>query len=71
MTEQDIMQALTGVRHPARDDRDIVSLGMVNAVEVSEGKITVTLGFPKRRDPLTEDLVVSTRATLIREFPDM
>ena len=28
MTEQDIKQALTGVRHPARDDRDIVSLGM-------------------------------------------
>ena len=65
------MQALAGVRHPARDDRDIVSLGMVNAVELSEGKITVTLGFPKRRDPLTEYLVGSTRATLIREFPDM
>ena len=71
MTEQDIKQALAGVRHPARDDRDIVSLGMVNAVELSEGKITVTLGFPKRRDPLTEYLVGSTRATLIREFPDM
>ncbi len=71
MTEQDIKQALAGVRHPARDDRDIVSLGMVNDVEVSEGKITVTLGFPKRRDPLTEYLVGSTRATLIREFPDM
>ena len=69
MTEQDILQALTGVRHPGRNDRDIVDLGMVHAVEVADGKITVTLGFPRRRDPLTEYLVGSTRATLNREFP--
>ena len=69
MTEKDIMQALTAVRHPAKGDRDIVDLGMVHSVEAGEGKVTVTLAFPKRRDPLAEYLVGSTRATLTREFP--
>ena len=71
MTEQDILKALEDVRHPGRGDKDIVALGMVHAVEAGDGKITVTLGFPKRRDPLTEYLVGSTRATLNREFPDI
>ena len=69
MTEQEVLKALEGVRHPGRGDKDIVALGMVHAVEAAEGKVTVTLGFPKRRDPLTEYLVGSTRATLNREFP--
>ena len=69
MTEQEVLKALAGVRHPGRGDKDVVELGMVHAVETSESKITVTLGFPKRRDPLTEYLVGSTRATLNREFP--
>ena len=69
MTEQEVLKALAGVRHPGRDDKDIVGLGMVHAVETAGGRITVTLGFPKRRDPLTEYLVGSTRATLNREFP--
>lgn len=70
MTEQKILEILKGVKHPGRGDSDIVSLGMVHSVNISEGRLSVTLGFPKRRDPLTEYLIGSTRATLIRELPE-
>lgn len=69
MTEQDILQALTAVRHPGKGDKDIVALGMVHDISIDGNKVTVTLAFPKRRDPLTEYLVGSTRATLFRELP--
>ncbi len=69
MTQEEILQALREVHHPARQDRDIVDLGMVTNIEITTGKVTVTLGFPKRRDPLTEYLVGSTRAALIRHLP--
>ncbi|MDO5442964.1 MAG: Mrp/NBP35 family ATP-binding protein [Bacteroidia bacterium] len=69
MTEKDILQILSAVKHPAKGDKDIVSLGMVHGVEIGAGKVSVTLGFPKRRDPLTEYLVGSARAALYRELP--
>lgn len=69
MTETQILEILKSVKHPGRGDVDIVTLGMVHSVEIAEGHVTVTLGFPKRRDPLTEYLVGSTRAALIRELP--
>ena len=69
MTKEDILQALREVHHPGKGDRDIVDLGMVAEVDVTATHVTVTLGFPKRRDPLTEYLVGSTRAVLIRCLP--
>ena len=69
MTEQEILGALAEVQHPGKNSRSIVELGMVDAVSIEEGKVTVTLAFPKRRDPLTEYLVGSTRAAIIRNFP--
>ncbi len=69
MTEQEILNILTAVKHPAKGDKDIVALGMVHSVEIGDAKVCVTLAFPKRRDPLTEYLVGSTRATLVRELP--
>ena len=62
MTNEDVLKILRDVRHPARQDRDIVDLGMVQSIEGS----TVTLAFPKRRDPLAEYLIGATRAALIR-----
>ena len=62
MTEKDILKILSEVRHPARGDRDIVDLGMVHGVETKGGGVTVTLGFPKRRDPLAEYLIGAARA---------
>ncbi len=91
INKEDILQALREVHHPARQDRDIVDLGMVANVEIlpgeqaggsggnaprhnAEGEVTttvvaVTLAFPKRRDPLAEYLIGSTRAALVRHLP--
>lgn len=69
MTEKEILQFLQEVHHPARQDRDIVSLGMVHSVEIKGDEVTVTLAFPKRRDPLTEYIVGAVRAALVRHLP--
>lgn len=70
MTEKEIMNMLLEVVHPARGSKSIVELGMVDSIAVETDKVTVTLGFPKRRDPLTEYLVGAIRATLIRKLPE-
>ena len=69
MTEHDIYTFLRDVRHPGMQDRDIVDLGMVHSIEIGESSVTVTLAFPKRRDPLSEYLIGSARASLIRHLP--
>ena len=69
LTEHDIYTFLRDVHHPGMQDRDIVDIGMVHSVEVGEDKVTVTLAFPKRRDPLSEYLIGATRATLVRHLP--
>ena len=65
----DITNWLREVEHPAKGDKNIVDLGMVENIEVSEGGITVTLGFAKHRDPLAEYLIGSAKATIIRNAP--
>ena len=69
MNEKDILNALREVRHPAKGDRDIVELGMVGDIAVSGNKVSVTLCFPKHRDPLAEYLTGSAKAAVIRNFP--
>ena len=69
MTEKDIKAWLQEVTHPGKDDQDIVSLGMVESIDVSEGKVSVTLAFPKRPDPLKNYLTGAVRAAIYREAP--
>ena len=69
MTKEEIIEALKEVHHPGRSDKDIVSLGMVQSVESNEESVEVTLAFSKRRDPLAEYIIGSTRACLIRHLP--
>lgn len=69
MTKEEIIEALNEVHHPGRSDKDIVSLGMVQSVEIDGDSVTVTLAFSKRRDPLAEYIIGSTRACLIRHLP--
>jgi len=69
MVKEDILKILSEVTHPAKGDKDIVSLGMVHEVELEENRVVVVLAFSKRRDPLTEYLVGSTRAALVRSLP--
>lgn len=70
MNESDINKALVEVQHPAKGDRDIVELGMVEGISIDGNRVTVTLVFPKHRDPLAEYLTGSTKAAIIRHFPD-
>jgi Domain of unknown function DUF59. len=70
MTEQEILKLLTEVVHPGKGSKSIVELGMVEDIAAEDGKVTITLAFPKRRDPLTEYLIGSTRATIIRNLPE-
>ena len=69
MTKEEIIEALKEVHHPGRSDKDIVSLGMVQSVEIDSDNVTVTLAFSKRRDPLAEYIIGSTRACLVRHLP--
>ena len=68
MTTEQIKEFLKEVHHPAKEDRNIVELGMVQAVEIADGAVTVTLGFPKQRDPLKKYILGATQATLIRHL---
>ncbi len=68
MTAEEIKEYLREVHHPAKEDRDIVDLGMVQGIEIGDGSVVVTLGFPKQRDPLRKYIVGATRATLIRHL---
>ena len=69
MTKELVLQWLREVQHPGREDKDIVSLGMVSAVEITEGHVVVTLAFPKRPDPLKNYLVGAAQAAVYRNAP--
>ena len=58
------------MEHPAKADRNIVELGMVEDIEEGEGRIIVTLGFARHRDPLAEYLIGSAKAAVIRNAPE-
>ena len=70
MREEDILSALSEVQHPARDDKDIVSLGLVDRIGIDGTKVTVVLAFPKHPDPLKDYLAGAARASVIRHAPD-
>ena len=62
---------LFDVTHPGRGDKNIVELGLVDKVEIDGDKVTLTLAFPKHRDPLTEYLVGSAKAAIYRHAPEV
>lgn len=70
MNTDEIMGWLRQVEHPAKGDKNIVELGMVEDIETADRSITVTLGFAKHRDPLAEYLIGSAKAAIIRNAPD-
>ena len=63
------MNWLHEVEHPAKGDKNLVELGMIEKIEVEEGKVTIVLGFAKHRDPLAEYLIGSAKAAVIRNAP--
>ena len=69
MKANEVNKWLLEVEHPAKGDKNIVELGMVEKVGIEDGKVTVTLAFSKHRDPLAEYLIGSTKAAIIRNAP--
>lgn len=69
MNQNDIMQWLLEVQHPGQNDKSIVELGLVASVEVTAKDIHVTLGFPRKPDPLKNYLVGAVQACLYRHAP--
>ncbi len=69
MKVNEVNKWLFEIQHPAKGDRNVVELGMVENVTVEEGKVSVTLAFSKHRDPLAEYLIGSTKAAIIRNAP--
>ena len=69
MDQTDILQWLQEVQHPAKGDQSVVTLGMVDKIELADGSIHVTLAFPKRPDPLKNYLVGAVEACLYRNAP--
>ncbi len=69
MKENEIMKWLLEVEHPAKGDRNVVELGMVEKVEIEGNAVIVTLAFTKHRDPLAEYLIGSAKAAIIRNAP--
>ena len=69
MTKEQIYDMLREVIHPGKDDRDIVSLGMVKDVTVEGNKVKVTLSFGEHRDPLADYISGSVRAAIYRGSP--
>lgn len=70
MKVNEINKYLLEVQHPAKGDKNLIELGMVENVEIDGNKVTVTLSFSKHRDPLSEYLIGSAKAAIIRNVPD-
>ena len=66
MTQQKILAALQEVKHPAKGEKSIVELDMVQNIEILADSTVVTLAFGRRRDPLAEYLIGATRAAMVR-----
>lgn len=69
MTQNEILQWLQQVQHPAKGDQSVVALGMVENIAIEENKVHVTLAFPKRPDPLKAYLTGAVQACLYRNLP--
>ena len=69
MNKTEILQWLQEVQHPAKEDQSVVALGMVEKIDIEDGKVHVTLAFSKRPDPLKNYLVGAVEACLYRHLP--
>ncbi|MBR5384760.1 MAG: Mrp/NBP35 family ATP-binding protein [Bacteroidales bacterium] len=70
MQINEIRTWLQDVTHPAREEKNIVDLGLVDRISVDGTAVTVILAFPKRPDPLKDYLIGATKAAIIRHAPD-
>lgn len=64
----DILSVLHGVIHP-ESGQDLVSLGMVENLNVSDEKISLTLTFARSRDPLAASLKKNAETAILGAYP--
>ena len=57
ITESDIYQALTLVKHPEFQSHNLVELGMIPAVRVEQDTVYITVAFPFLESPIKDSLV--------------
>ena len=69
MNEKEILLWLQEVQHPAKEDQNVVALGLVEKIHIADNAVHVTLGFPKRPDPLKNYLIGAVQACLYRHLP--
>jgi len=69
VTRAEVLSFLSEVQHPGQGDRTLVELGLVENILIEENKVSVTLVFPKRPDPLKTYLEGAARAALYRHLP--
>ena len=67
--KSDVLGWLSSVQHPGQGDKSIVSLGLVQDIEITENSVKVTLAFPKKPDPLKQYLAGAARAAVYRNAP--
>ena len=67
--KSDVLGWLSGVQHPGQGDKSIVSLGLVQDIDITENSVKIVLAFPKKPDPLKQYLVGAARAAVYRNAP--
>lgn len=67
--KSDVLGWLSEVKHPGQGDKSIVSLGLVQDIDISEGQIKVVLAFSKKPDPLKQYLTGAAQAAVYRHAP--
>ena len=68
--KEKIIQILEGIIHPATE-KGIVSSGIVDNVSTSTENISITLAFPKNRDPFMNSIKRQIIEQIGSAFPEM
>src|SRR6516225_4183230 len=63
LTEQDVINALRGVKDPDLH-RDLVDLGMIKNIQIGEGTVALTVNLTTPACPLKEQIERETRQAL-------
>ena len=58
MTKEEVIKAISDVKHPAID-HSLLDLGIVKNVRVEDDKVKITFSFPFPKIPITDMLVSS------------
>lgn len=68
--ENKVKAALAAIIHP-ETNTDIVSSGIVDGISTDNGKISITLNFPKSRDPFANSIKKQVAAVVSEIYPDV